>query len=314
MADRPNIAVLPSDDDGWFRDTVAAAGAELTTLTDADALVWTDPNRPEDLGDLLRGDGAHLQWVQLPWAGVEPYADVMDQARHWTCAKVIYGAAVAEMALAMVLAGFRELHLAARATRWRDDAGENTTAGAQRNLRGARVTILGGGGIATEFIDLLEPFDTDITVVRRHPAEMRGVTRVLGDDRIDDALAGAEVLLVALALTAETTGILDRRRLELLAVDAWVINMARGAHIVTDDLVGVLRDGRIGGAALDVTDPEPLPDGHPLWSLPNCIITPHVANTGEMARRSLRKLLIDNIGRFRDGRPLLGTIDVAAGY
>ena len=90
-------------------------------------------------------------------------------------------------------------------------------------------------------------------------------------------------MVLALALTPQTTGILDRRRLELLAPDAWVVNVARGAHIVTDDLVAVLAEERIGGAALDVTDPEPLPEGHPLWAEPRCIITPHTANTMEMA-------------------------------
>ena len=102
---------------------------------------------------------------------------------------------------------------------------------------------------------------------------------MVGEDELDQALDGATLVVLALALTPETTGILDRRRLELLAADAWVVNVARGAHIVTDDLSAVLAEGRIGGAALDVTDPEPLPDDHPLWSEPRCIITPHTANT-----------------------------------
>ena len=106
---------------------------------------------------------------------------------------------------------------------------------------------------------------------------------MLGESDIDDALRGAQLVVLALALTPATTGVLDRRRLELLDPAGWVVNVARGGHIVTDDLVAVLAEGRIGGAALDVTHPEPLPDGHPLWDEPRCIITPHTANTPEMA-------------------------------
>ena len=92
------------------------------------------------------------------------------------------------------------------------------------------------------------------------------------------------------------------------------MNVARGRHVVTDDLVRVLSDGAIGGAALDVTDPEPLPDGHPLWREPRCILTPHVGNTPEMAVPLLAGRVRDNVRRFLDGEPLLGPVDVAAGY
>jgi phosphoglycerate dehydrogenase-like enzyme len=95
---------------------------------------------------------------------------------------------------------------------------------------------------------------------------------------------------------------------------AWLVNVARGGHVVTDDLVDALRDGVIAGAALDVTDPEPLPDGHPLWDLPNCIITPHTANTVAMARPSIERRITDNVRRFAAGQALIGTVDVVAGY
>ena len=95
---------------------------------------------------------------------------------------------------------------------------------------------------------------------------------------------------------------------------AWIVNVARGRHIVTDDLVDALRDGVIGGAALDVTDPEPLPSGHPLWTLPNCIITPHVGNTPEMAKPLLARRVTENVRRFARGDELIGLVDVDAGY
>ena len=92
------------------------------------------------------------------------------------------------------------------------------------------------------------------------------------------------------------------------------MNVARGGHVVTGDLVEALRTGSIGGAALDVTDPEPLPDGHPLWSLPNCIITPHVANTSAMLRPRLAARIAENVRRRSLGEELLGVVDVDAGY
>jgi phosphoglycerate dehydrogenase-like enzyme len=153
-----------------------------------------------------------------------------------------------------------------------------------------------------------------VTVVRRNVGPMAGATRVVAADAIDDALRDARLVVLALALTPETEGVLDRRRLELIAEGGWVVNVARGRHIVTDDLVAALQDGRLGGAALDVTDPEPLPDGHPLWSLPNAIVTPHVANTPEMAVPVLSRRVTENLRRWMAGEELLGLVDPVAGY
>ena len=93
-----------------------------------------------------------------------------------------------------------------------------------------------------------------------------------------------------------------------------MVNVARGRHIVTSDLVDALQSGSIGGAALDVTDPEPLPDGHALWSFDNCIITPHIGNTPEMGLPLLAERVTANVRRYVAGLPLLGPVDVALGY
>ena len=92
---------------------------------------------------------------------------------------------------------------------------------------------------------------------------------------------------------------------------AWLVNVAVGRHVVTDDLVKALQAGEIGGAGLDVTEPEPLPEGHPLWSLPNCIITPHVGNTPEMAKPLLAERITANVRRWAHGEPLIGPVDPA---
>ncbi len=95
---------------------------------------------------------------------------------------------------------------------------------------------------------------------------------------------------------------------------AWLVNVARGGHVDTDALVSALTGGTIAGAALDVTDPEPLPDGHPLWDIPNCIITPHTADTIEMVRPLLAERIRTNVGRFAAGQDLVGLVDPEAGY
>ncbi|HTP14428.1 MAG TPA: NAD(P)-dependent oxidoreductase, partial [Streptosporangiaceae bacterium] len=95
---------------------------------------------------------------------------------------------------------------------------------------------------------------------------------------------------------------------------SWLVNVARGRHVDTGALVAALRAGAIGGAALDVTDPEPLPAGHPLWDLDRCIITPHTADTPQMAARLLSRRIQDNVARFAAGEPLIGLVDPTAGY
>ena len=95
---------------------------------------------------------------------------------------------------------------------------------------------------------------------------------------------------------------------------AWLVNVARGPHVDTDALVAALRAQAIAGAALDVTDPEPLPDGHPLWDLPNCLITPHTADTIEMVMPLLAERIRTNVARFAAGQELVGLVDADAGY
>lgn len=302
--ERPGVSVAPQGAT-WIDDAVVAGGGDVVAVEDATAVVWTANDDPDGLGTLL-ADHPGLAWVQLPWAGIEPYRDVLDHGRTWTCAKGVYADPVAEHALALLLAGFRQLPRYARAETWTGDAG--------RNLFGARVVIVGGGSIASVLIELLIPFRCDITVVRHTPSPMAGVGQVVGEDRLADVLDGAEALVLALPLLPGTVGLIGSAELALLAPDAWLVNVARGAHVDTDALVGALTEGRIGGAALDVTDPEPLPDDHPLWSLPNVLVTPHTANTRAMARPLLSGRITDNVRRYRAGEDLVGLIDVDLGY
>jgi phosphoglycerate dehydrogenase-like enzyme len=301
----PRIAVLPRGQREWLDDAVRAGGGLVSEVSDAVGIVWTDPRDADGLEQILR-DNSSVRWVQLPFAGIENFVGVLDRKRVWTCGKGVYAEPVAEMALALALAGMRNLGPYAGATQWTGPSG--------RNLLGARVTILGGGGIAESLIRLLTPWNCEITVVRKTPVPMAGCVRVLGVRDLTAALEGAELVVCALSLTPETVGILGAREFDLMANDAWLVNVGRGAHVVTDDLVDALRNGVIGGAGLDVTDPEPLPTGHPLWELPNCIITPHVGNTPDMAVPLLAERVRLNVARYSAGEPLIGLVNVESGY
>jgi phosphoglycerate dehydrogenase-like enzyme len=286
-------------------DAVVAGGGHVVPVDRAEALIWGAALDPAAL-ERIMSEADHLRWVQLPFAGIEQYVHLVDDERRWTCAKGVYAEPVAEMALALALAGMRGVGQYARAQSWGKPRGTN--------LIGANVTILGGGGITESLIGMLTPFDCRITVVRNRVSHMDGVDEVVEADRYIDALSGADLVVVALALTADTEGMLSRNEFEIMEDHAWIVNVARGRHIVTDDLVWALQNDIIGGAGLDVTHPEPLPEGHPLWTLPNCIITPHVGNTPAMAVPLLSERITANVRRFADDEELLGPVHVDLGY
>ena len=296
---------MPGGVADWMAEAVHEGGGHVVPVEEAEAVVWAAPRRPDSLEQLLE-DHPDIDWIQLPFAGIEQFVHLVDDERTWTCAKGVYAEPVAEMALVLALAGMRNVGAYARATSWQPPVG--------RNLQGANVTILGGGGITESLIRLLGPFDCHLTVVRNRVQEMDGVDDVLEADRYIDAVAGADLVVLALALTPDTEGMISRSELTLMETHAWIVNVARGRHVVTEDLVAALQDGVIGGAALDVTDPEPLPDEHPLWTLPNCIVTPHVGNTPEMATPLLAERITTNVRRYAAGEKLLGPVHPELGY
>jgi phosphoglycerate dehydrogenase-like enzyme len=302
----PRIALAPDGVRGWLADAIEAGGGTLVAPQDAEALVWAEPAKAEELDALLHDAGAGVTWVQLPWAGIEPYVEIIGDDRIWTCGKGVYAEPVAEHALTLLLAGLRGLDRYTRVSTWTPPHGTN--------LLGAKVAILGGGGITESLLRLFEPFGADVTVVRQRPTAMQRAARVVGADGLDSALDGAIGVVLALALTPDTEGIIGRAELARMSERGWLVNVARGKHVVTDELVEALRAGVIGGAGLDVTDPEPLPDDHPLWSTPNCIITPHVANTPEMALPLLAARITENVRRWASGEPLIGLVDPSLGY
>ena len=297
------VALLPLGVRPFLADAVREGGGVVVDVDAADALVWTSATGGAALRDAL---SPRIRWVQLPWAGIEPFVDVLDHARLWTAGQGVYAEPVAEHALALMLAGLRCLKLRATATSWQPPSGQS--------LFHARVTLVGAGGIAQSLAALLQPFRVQLTVVRRRLEPFPHAVRTRPRADLAVAVADADVVVLACALTAATRGVIDARVLGAMKKTAWLVNVARGALVDTAALVDALGAEVIGGAALDVTDPEPLPAGHPLWSSPRCLITPHVGNTPEMAVPLLSARVRDNVRRFGAGEPLLGVVDVAAGY
>ncbi len=304
---RPRIAVGPRPSE-WAAEAVRRGGGEPVALDrEPEGLVWTDGAALDQLRGALAAQ-PRISWVQLPQAGIERAVDagVIDHQRRWTSAKGAFAEPVAEHALVLLLAGLRQLKVRALARSWGEPGGES--------LFGQPVTIVGGGGIATVLLRLLEPFGTQVTVVRRQAEPLPGAARTIGADRLAEALPGARAVVLTLALTPQTKGLIGRAELAAMERDGWLVNVARGGLVDTSALVDALLAGQIGGAALDVTDPEPLPPGHPLWDLPNCLITPHTADTEEMIRPLLAGRIADNVRRLAAGQELVGQVDPDLGY
>ena len=248
--------------------------------------------------ELLARGGGRLRAIQMLSAGVDWLRGRVppDVAVH--NARGVYDAPLAEWVVGAILAmqrGLVESRDAQARHAW--DAIEPP------ELLGRRVVILGRGSIGSAIADRLRPFGVDLVGVGRTAHDdVRG----LAD--LDDLLGRAEILVNMLPLTNDTTALLDARRLALLPDGALVVNAGRGRTIQTDALVAELRSGRLR-AALDVTDPEPLPPDHPLWELPTVLITPHMA--GDSPGSTIRAFALagDQIRRFAAGEPLINEVE-----
>jgi phosphoglycerate dehydrogenase-like enzyme len=301
--DAPVIALIPGDNDG-LAAAIEAAGGRTGPLEEADGVVlhrWggEPPEVPDPLPERVR-------WLQLPAAGVETWMERLPEGPTVTSAAGAFALPVAEHALALLLAAARCLHTSARATEWIEPPA--------RSLEGATVAIVGAGGIGRALIELLAPLHVRILAVTRRGNPVPGAERTVPADALDGVLPDADYVVLAAPATGASRRLIDAERIALMRPDAWLINVGRGTLVDTDALVAALDAGKIGGAALDVTDPEPLPPGHPLWLHPRALITPHVATTEGAERVHYERRVRDNVARFAAGEELLGVVDRSAGY
>lgn len=277
---------------------VEAAGASLGSAAEADAFVVTHraPRFPVDA--LHPG----VRWVQLGTAGIDALLPAIDRDRIWTGARRLYAWPVAEYVLAAVLS-------AARGMPWRD---RPTTP--SRSVNALAVGVVGGGGIGARTAELLAGLGTAVHVFSRTGRAVPGARSAHPVAMLDEALPHLDVLVLAAPLTPETNGLMDARRLRALGSESWLINVGRGALVDTDALADALADGSLGGAVLDVTDPEPLPPEHRLRALDNAVLTPHVACPPETASELLARRAGENVRRLTAGLELIDVLDPGADY
>lgn len=304
------IAVLPAPTPSISAAVQRGGGVVGALDATTRGLIWLGGSSVA-LEEVLAAHPA-IGWVQLPLAGVETQASVL--AAHagrslpvWTSAKGAYAEPVAEHALTLALAMLRQIPDKARATSWQVPR-------QGLSLFGRRVTIVGAGGIADELIRLLAPFETAVTVVRRSGGAVPGASRTVLAHQLDEVLAETDVLVLAAAATDETRGLIGASRLAALPAEAVLVNIARGVLLDTDALLAALDCGHLWGAALDVTDPEPLPDGHPLWNHERCVVTSHTADTDEMVELLLAERVEHNVAAFLGRGEFIGVVDPGKGY
>ena len=256
-----------------------------------------------------------LQWLQLQNAGTDGYCapGLLPAGAVLTNATGCYGPAIAEHMLAAVLALYKRLPAYGKAQgqrAWQDF-------GPVGMVRGSTVLVVGFGDIGRAFGQSMHALGATVVGVRRRGGAVPPwAAGVYGPDQLDRLLPAADIVALCLPGGEATRHTLSARRIGLLNPRAVVVNVGRGSAVDTDALCRALYAGRIGGAALDVTDPEPLGPEHPLWAAPNTIITPHVAGKcrqPEILQRIVQ-LWAENLGRFLAGRPLLCQVDLETGY
>ena len=246
-----------------------------------------------------------LEWLQTWSAGVDKYQrpGILQPGSMLTNATGAYGQSVSEHMFAMMWAIMKNLHIYAASNpnaMWQD-------AGRAISPNGKTARVFGTGDIVSHFARLCKNVGMTTIGIRRNPAvEAPGVDHMVGFDSLDDVLQYADVIAMCVPSTPATRHLLDTKRIASLKPDAIIINAGRGNAIESQALADALAEGRIHGAALDVTEPEPLPADSPLWCEPKCLITPHVAggNHLEITERSIISIALGNVRCYANGQSL----------
>jgi phosphoglycerate dehydrogenase-like enzyme len=279
----------------------------LKEIVDADAIFGTI--NPE-----LFHAARKLKWVQIYSAGVETYRfpEFIHSDVTLTNCKVIQGPEIADHALAMLLALTRDLNKIIPTRSKEEWARERYH---PLELRGKTAVVIGVGGIGSQIAQRAAAFGMKVIGVDPKDIPLNPyVTRTVYPDRLDTVLPLADVVFISAPHTPQSEGMMGAKQFELMKKGSFFIAVSRGKLYNTDALVKALDEQRIAGAGMDVTNPEPLPKGHPLWKFDNVIITPHIAGQSDGINDRRMELIKENISRFVKGEPMLNVVDKVKGY
>jgi phosphoglycerate dehydrogenase-like enzyme len=301
VTDSPDVLVLREGTEGLSTETYAE---ELTArLPDRSVEHARTPEAERklirnaltvtgnDIDPELLKRAENLELFACTFAGTDHLPSALfDRGTIVTNASGIHAPGIAEQVLGYLLTFARRLHVS-----WAQGHRGVWQHVQSAELKGSTVTVVGLGAIGTAVADRLVGFDVETIGVRHSPEKGGPVDEVMGYDSVHDAFARTDYLVLACPLTDLTRRLIDREALATLGPEAVVVNVARGGVVDTDALVAALRTNGIGGAALDVTDPEPLPSSHPLWQLDNALITPHTGGHTPKHWSRLADIVSENV-------------------
>jgi len=300
---------------------MAAPGVELLLATDAQQAVQLVEDADAVLGlcsaEILAA-GPGIRWIQSFSAGVERCVMIpalRERGILLTNMQRVAGPVMAEHVLAMMLAHARGLHfyiperMAARWTR------ELPAPGRMMTLEGKTVLVAGLGGIGVEVARRAHALGMRVVATRASGREGPDFVSYVGlPDELHKLAPEADFVVNTVPLTPATTRMFDAKFFAAVKPGAFFVNVGRGQSVVQDELIAALRSGRLGGAGLDVTDPEPLPADSPLWQMPNVILTPHVSAQSDIDDSVRMAIAVENLRRYVAGEKMLSVVDVAKGY
>jgi phosphoglycerate dehydrogenase-like enzyme len=292
----------------WFESLPQAIAA-----TSAAEVLALGPDRGWSAAELL-DTAPRLRWVHTRAAGVDrgqlqPLRPFREAGITLTNGSGISSVPIAEyvvMAMLAVAKGLPGLLSAQRRKAWSKPA-------RTRDLQGSSVLLLGFGEVGHAVWERLRPFGVAATAVRRHPCAEPGI-EVLGPEAWRPRIGEFDWVIVTAPLSGQTRSMIGAAELAGLKSDAWLLNVSRGGIVDQPALTAALRAQAIGGAYLDVTEPEPLPADSELWAMPNVIVTPHSSWLSPRFPERAAELLADNLGRWCAGQSLRNRVDLDAGY
>jgi phosphoglycerate dehydrogenase-like enzyme len=260
----------------------------------------------------------NLRWVQAMSAGVDGLITVEPLVKNddivLTNHRGVHGPAIADHAMALLLTLTRDIRHHAE-NQAKSEWGKGKSELTPIALDGRTLLVVGIGGIGSEIAQRGKAFGMTVWATRRSQAPKPDyIDRVELSPQLLSMLPEADVVVIAAPLTKETEGLFNKAAFAAMKKGSYLINIARGPIVVQDELIAALKDGKLAGAGLDVTDPEPLPASSPLWSMRNVIITPHIAGHAEVTAERRWSLLRENLRRFASGEPLYNVVDKKAGY